>query len=206
MDPACFHICGDSPAKVKDAKQKLLDLINDEQYSHTISDSSILSFSPADRQQIAAIQKKLGVSIKTDNKNGEASIIIEGLNKDVLKAHTEIDRMLKKVKDEQGMKQKLELTSNLVEWQYQPQGLQFHSFDLLTNYQLEQAMENNQPNIKVMIRGQAYTVTLPKGPATDGKGNTLQIRRLDKLKGWNTRVHRSPESVQGHMQSNHYQD
>ncbi|KAF7215051.1 poly(ADP-ribose) polymerase family member 14-related sequence 1 isoform X3 [Nothobranchius furzeri] len=183
MDPACFHICGDSPAKVKDAKQKLLDLISDEQHSHTISDDSILSFSPADRQQIAAIQKKLGVSIKTDNKNGEASIIIEGLNRDVLKAHTEIDRMLKKVKDEQGTKQKVELTSNLVEWQYQRQGLQFHSFDVLTNYQLEQAMENNQPNIKVMIRGQTYTVTLPNGPATDGKKNTLQIRRLDKLKG-----------------------
>lgn len=181
--PACFHICGESQAKVDAAKKRIDALISDDITTTSIVDNYILNFSAADCQQIVDIQNNLGVSIRTDNQNSQVSIVIEGLTKDVLKAHTEITKMLSRVRDEQEILKKLELVNAVADWQYQSPGLQFQSFDPMTNYQLEQALENGKATVNVTVKGQVYTVTMPKGPATDGKGNILQIKRINKLKG-----------------------
>ncbi|XP_071344165.1 poly(ADP-ribose) polymerase family member 14-related sequence 1 isoform X2 [Trachinotus anak] len=182
IDPACFHICGDSQADVDSAKKWINDLITSEQDMDLISDSAILSLSDADYQRIADIQKTMGVSIRTESKKNKATISIEGLSKDVLKASKEINGMLKKAREEEELKKKVELTGTMADWQYQMQGHQFQSFDSMTNFHLEQAFENEQPNVKVTVQGQDYTVTIPNGPATDSQGRTLQIKRIDKLK------------------------
>uniref|UniRef100_A0A3B5AGG8 Poly [ADP-ribose] polymerase n=1 Tax=Stegastes partitus TaxID=144197 RepID=A0A3B5AGG8_9TELE len=182
VDPACFHICGDTQADVDLAKQWIDNLISTEQTSVTISDYTIISFSGADHQQIVEIQKTLGVSIKTEIINAQASVTIEGLSKDVLQASNQIHQMLKKVRDEEEMKRKVELASTVVDWQYQQQGSQFQSFDAKTNFELERALKKNLPNVKVKVLGQDYTVAMPSGPAADSTGSTLQIKRIDKLK------------------------
>ncbi|XP_017276145.1 poly(ADP-ribose) polymerase family member 14-related sequence 1 [Kryptolebias marmoratus] len=179
---ADFHICGASQANVNAAKKRISNLISDDITIAHITDNDILNFSAADLQHIIDIQKNMSVSISTENKNSQVSVIIEGLSKDVLKAHGEIDNMLRKVRSGQEMKKKWELASAVADWQYQSQGLQFQSFDVMTNYLLEQALEKELPNVSVTIKGQVYTVTMPKGPATDSKGNSLQIKRIDKFK------------------------
>uniref|UniRef100_A0A3B3V0L6 Poly [ADP-ribose] polymerase n=1 Tax=Poecilia latipinna TaxID=48699 RepID=A0A3B3V0L6_9TELE len=182
VEPAIFHICGASQAKVDAAKKKINDLISDELCSEEIIDNDILNFSSADRQRIVDIQMKMGVSIKNQITNGQASFIIEGLSKDVLRASREIDNMLKKVRKEQELKRKLELAATVADWQYQRHGLQYQSFDQKTNYELEHALERGAPNVKITIHGSDYTVQIPKGPATDSNGTILQIRRIDRLK------------------------
>lgn len=182
VDAACFHICGDSQIKVDSAKQWIDDLISKEYNTMNIAENSVHSFSKADYQQIVDIQKNMGVSIRIESKKAQASVTIEGISKNVLKASTEIHKMLKRARDEEELKRKEELAGTVADWQYQQQGFQFQSFDSRTNFQLEQALEKQQPTVKVTVQGQDYTVTMPKGPATDNQGRTLQIKRIDKLK------------------------
>ncbi|XP_007552357.1 poly(ADP-ribose) polymerase family member 14-related sequence 1 isoform X1 [Poecilia formosa] len=183
VEPAIFHICGASQANVDAAKKKINDMISDEQFSTEITDNDILNLSSADCQRIVDIQMKMGVSIKNQITNGQASFIIEGLSKDVLRASREIDNMLKKVRKEQELKRKLELAATVADWQYQRSGLQYQSFDQMTNYELEHALERGAPTLKITIHGSDYTVQMPNGPATDSKGNVMQIKRIDRLKG-----------------------
>ncbi|XP_033990535.1 poly(ADP-ribose) polymerase family member 14-related sequence 1 [Trematomus bernacchii] len=183
VDPVSFHICGESQAKVDSAKQSIKDLISKEQENVCIKDSAILSLSIADRQRIVVIQKTRGVSIRFDGQQAQASLTIEGLSKDVLKANHEINEMLKSARNEEELKNNLELVAAVADWQFLQPGLQFQSFDSMDNFKLEQAMTKKQLNVKVKVQGQEYTVTMPKGPATDNRGSTLQIKRIDKLKG-----------------------
>lgn len=182
VDPVCFHICGDTQAKVDSAKKWINDLISKEQTSTAVTDSNIFKLSDADRLCLINIQKKMGVGIRYDSVNGEDALIIEGLAKDVLNAHREIDNMLKKMRAEFNMKSKVEFAGTVVDWQYKQNG-QFQSFDALTNYQIEEALQNAQPSVIVTVQGQNYTLDMPDGPATDSQGNILQTRRIDKLNG-----------------------
>lgn len=183
VDPACFHICGNSQTNVDSAKHRINDLISAELNTSDIQDSAILSFSDTDYKHIENIQKTLGVSIRIESKKDQASVIIEGLSKDVLKATNEIHEMVRKARDEELLQRNIELVGTVADWQYQQQGLQFQSFDATTNYHLEKALEDDHKTVKVTVQGQDYTVTMPSGPATNSKGHVLQIKRIDKLKG-----------------------
>lgn len=182
VDPVCFHICGKSQASVDAAKQKINDLISKEHARHNITEKAILSFSEAERRRITEIQKTLSVSIMEKSKQGEISFTIDGLSRDVFQATNEINEMLRKVRDEEDLKVKVELVGRVAAWQYM-KGSQFENFDSMTNYELEQALVNNLPSVKVTIQGQLYTVQMPNGPATDNQEHALQIRRNDNLKG-----------------------
>ncbi|CAB1419170.1 unnamed protein product [Pleuronectes platessa] len=180
-DPACFHICGDSQANVASAKQWINDLITKDHSTNYIKDTAFLSFSDADHQQIIDIQKALGVSIMIEGKKDQVELTIKGFSNGVLKATAEIHTMMKKVKEDDDLMRDVAMASTVADWRYQEQGLQYQSFDPKTNLHLEQAMQKKLTDVKVKVQGQDYTVTLPNGPATNKKGHTLQIRRIDKL-------------------------
>ncbi|XP_053185149.1 poly(ADP-ribose) polymerase family member 14-related sequence 1 isoform X2 [Scomber japonicus] len=182
VDGACFHICGDSQTAVDKAKQRIDNLISKEYETISIDDNNILSLSDPDYQKIVDIQKNMGVSIWTENKNGQISMVIEGISKNVLKANIEIQKMLRMARDEEDMKRREDLAATVADWQYQQNGSQFQSFDSKTNFLLEEALGNKLRQVKVTVMGQDYTVTMPDGPATDNQGHTLQIKRIDKLK------------------------
>ncbi|AWP12806.1 putative poly [Scophthalmus maximus] len=190
--PACFHICGDSQPNVAAAKQWINNLITKDQKTNQISDPAIHNLSVADHQRIVDIQKTMGVSIRIESKNAQASLTTEGFSKDVLDATNEIHGMLKRVRDEEDLKKSMELAGTVADWQYQNPGLRFQSFDPMINYQLEQALDSKLPNVKVTLQGHVYTVTMPSGPATDSKGGTLQIKRIDKLTDADVPVHWDP--------------
>ncbi|XP_059199634.1 poly(ADP-ribose) polymerase family member 14-related sequence 1 isoform X3 [Centropristis striata] len=182
VSPASFHICGGSQARVASAKQWINDLISKEQHSICIKDDSILRFSDADHQRILDIQKTMSVTIRIESKNGQATVTIEGISKDVLGASHDVHEMVKLARDNEELQKNVELAGTVVAWQYQQQGLQFQNFDSMSNFKLEQALEKKLTKVKVTVQGQDYTVTMPKGPATDSQGRTLQIKRIDKLK------------------------
>lgn len=182
-ETACFHICGDSNAQVDSAKRLINDLISKEYESSSITDNAVLSLSDADRRQIMDTQKSLGVSITIDSHNGQGTVVITGHSRAVLQASKEIHGMLKRARDEEALKAKVELAAAVVDWQYQLPGSPFHSFDPMTNFQLERAMEKKQPTVVVAVGGKNYTVTMPNGPGADGQGQTMEIYRRDRLKG-----------------------
>ncbi|XP_028992073.1 poly(ADP-ribose) polymerase family member 14-related sequence 1 [Betta splendens] len=192
VDPACFHICGDTQTNVDLVKTRINELISSEINATTISEKAILHFSDADYNKIADIQRNLGVSIRTKSKNGDASITIEGLSKDVLKASTQIHKMMWEAKNKEELQKKIEMTSSLVDWQYQPQGLQYEHFDETDNYHLEQAMNDKKKTVTVKIKGQNYTVTMSKNQATNSQGQTVQIKRVNKLQAEDIPEHWDP--------------
>uniref|UniRef100_A0A3P9DJ63 Poly [ADP-ribose] polymerase n=1 Tax=Maylandia zebra TaxID=106582 RepID=A0A3P9DJ63_9CICH len=183
VEATCFHICGDTQTSVDSAKKWINDKISQEYHSMEIGDNAILCFSDADRQKIVDMQKTMDISIRTESNKPKATITIEGLSRDVLKANTEIIKMMSRVRDEEELNRKVELASAAADWQYQQSGFQFQSFDEMTNFHLEEALQQNLQTVKVTVKGQDYTVTMPKGPATDSQGNILEIKRIDKLKG-----------------------
>ncbi|XP_056145432.1 poly(ADP-ribose) polymerase family member 14-related sequence 1 [Lampris incognitus] len=182
VDPACFHICSDSQAKVDSAKQWISKLISKEESEVHIDDKSIPNLTSADQKRLINIQMSMDVRLRTERKNSNMSIIIDGLSADVLKATTEIHEMLKKARDEESLKEYAKLAAAVTDWQYQQQGLPFQSFDLISNFHLEQALEKAVPHVEVSVQGQVYKVIMPNGPATDNQGQTLQIKRIDLLK------------------------
>eukprot|EP00063_Salmo_salar_P074875 XP_014049710.1 PREDICTED: poly [ADP-ribose] polymerase 14-like [Salmo salar] len=150
VEPACFLICGDSQAKVDEAKHwRISNMINT-------------------------------MEVRVEQESSKAKLTIEGITKDVLKVTSEIQKMLQRIRSEEELNRSAELASTMVEWQYQHQGGQYQSFDLIHNFHLEQANETKKQHVKVTMQGRMYKVTLPNGPATDNHGNSLDIRRIDK--------------------------
>ncbi|KAJ8410632.1 hypothetical protein AAFF_G00195360 [Aldrovandia affinis] len=179
FDPVIFHLCGESRANVEAAKKCIEDLFLQELTFQTVTEEAILDLSEEDHCKIRELQQKLQVSVRLEEGNKEASIILEGLSRDVLKAIGCIQDMLKKARTEATVKQYAELTSNLVQWHYL-QGGQYLLFDSLSNLQLEQALGSQLPDVTVTIQDQPYKVSLPNGPAVDNGGNQLQIKRIYK--------------------------
>ncbi|CAL8266086.1 unnamed protein product [Lota lota] len=176
IEPTYFHICGSSKAGVNKAKTWIEELIAKEHIKTPIKDKAILNLSDADCQRILDIQNTINVSVTIERKDG--CVHIEGLTKNVLEANTQIQEMLKKVRDDEEIKKILET----VDWQYQLQGLQFQSFDDNSKFLLEQAHHNKQPDVDVDIQGRVHKVNVPNGPATDDQGNSIEIKRYDVLK------------------------
>lgn len=183
VNAACFSICGPSQAAVDQAKQWVEKLIEEDQAFESISDSAIFSLSDKDLQRIQELQQTMDVSVRVEQKaqGGDVKILVEGLTRDVLMATGEIQAMLKRTRDEAVLNKDMKIAGELVEWQYE-QGGQYHSFDLLTNFRLEEARTQNSPHVDITFQGQAYKVTMPEGPAVNG-GNQMKIRRVDKFQG-----------------------
>lgn len=178
-DPVCFHICGQTQAKVNLAKKKLQDLINNQHHSLDIPDNAIESLSKEDCQRIADIQRSSGISISTKNVQEQLVLVISGHKPDVYVASNEINEILRKTKE----KRDAELAGLMAAWQYQSQGFKFKNFSSATNYKLEQALKNQVSQVQVTIEGKQYTVQMPHGPAVDNQGSALEIKRVDLTEG-----------------------
>ncbi|KAL7881398.1 hypothetical protein AOLI_G00082460, partial [Acnodon oligacanthus] len=191
VNPACFSICGPSKAAVDQAKQWIEKLISDEQAFESITDPVILKLSDKDQQRILELQQSMDVSVRVEHKvqggdQEEATILVEGLSRDVLMAVSEIQTILKKAREEAGLKKDMKVTSELVDWQYQ-QGGQYQSFDQLTNLYLEQALAKKSPHVDITLHRQSYKVTMPEGPAVSAVGgNQINVRRIDKTQATTT--------------------
>ncbi|XP_058642232.1 poly(ADP-ribose) polymerase family member 14-related sequence 1 isoform X2 [Onychostoma macrolepis] len=190
VDPVYFSICGPSQAEVDKTKRFLEDTINDEQVLQPITDTAILTLSDKDQQRIQDLQSSKDVTITLEYKAhqgleeapGQATLIVQGLSRDVLLATHEIQDMLKTAKEEEALQKEMNFTSELVDWQYE-QGGQYLSFDQRINLELEKALGRQNADIKISFQGQTYQVTLPEGPAVSTTGrNQMNIRRIDKLK------------------------
>ncbi|KAJ8252795.1 hypothetical protein GJAV_G00205670 [Gymnothorax javanicus] len=177
FDPVVLHLCGDSQASLENVKRWIQEQFEEELCFQEIEDQAILELSEEDRKNIQELQQRFEVSIRLEEGNQEATICIEGLSRDVLKAAGKIHEILKKARHEQGQMRDAEILSNLVEWQFQ-QGSQYVPVDRLENLRLEQALNSQQQNVTITIQGRSYNVSLPNGPAVDGQGNQLQIKRV----------------------------
>lgn len=191
VDPVFFSICGPSQAEVDQTKLFLEDIITKEQVFQSITDTQILSLTDKDQKRIQDLQSTIDVTIRleykankaSDETPGKATLIVQGLSRDVLKATQEIQEMLKLAKENEILKKEMDFVSDLVDWQYE-QGGQYKNFDERTNLELEKALGRQAADTTINFQGQTYQVKLPEGPAVNNAGGSqMNIRRIDKLKG-----------------------
>ncbi|XP_066544429.1 protein mono-ADP-ribosyltransferase PARP14 isoform X2 [Amia ocellicauda] len=177
FEPAVFQICAERSQDMARAKDWIKELIIKEQTEETINDKWIALLSREDLHKIQDLQKTLQVSIKVESRGPESSIQLAGLTRDVLKAMTEIQVMIRKVENKETQKREAAVVSTLVEWQYEDSG-SFVPFNSLANLTLEQAFENKEARVKIKIDRKNYTVSLSRSVAVDDFNKKIKIKRV----------------------------
>ncbi|CAI9175696.1 unnamed protein product [Rangifer tarandus platyrhynchus] len=175
---AIFQVCGRNVESVEAALLWIQDLIQNEQCPYSSEDECIKHFDINEYKELNELQKKLNISISL---NCDRPLIeVSGLTKDVIQARNAIEDMIKRVRLSKEQESLADRTSDFVEWQYMDYNNKFHSFDKITNMQLEDAKKQKRKTTDVKINNQSYTVDLKTYIATDAKGNSLSVQRHTK--------------------------
>ncbi|XP_042301491.1 protein mono-ADP-ribosyltransferase PARP14-like isoform X2 [Sceloporus undulatus] len=182
VEVAVFEICGEDRKNVDAAESWLKKLILQEQAENRITDELIDMFDDAEIQKLNELQKRLHIAIQLEKKQSPPFILVSGIPRDVLTAFTEIQDLIKKMKDDREERSKAELAKNLVEWQYSKDGDKYTSVDMLANLHLEDAMISKKMHVNIQIDGKAYMVDL-KNMSAHHKGKTVYFKRSSKEEG-----------------------
>ncbi|XP_062830387.1 protein mono-ADP-ribosyltransferase PARP14 isoform X2 [Anolis carolinensis] len=178
IEPATFQICGDSQEKVEVAASWLKDLILKDQNEMNFSDSCIINFEESEYEKLGDLQRRLQIMIKLELGSFPPSLRVCGTTRDVLAASTEIQTLIRNIRDRREEQAKADLFINLVEWQYDDNG-QYKAFDSMTNMKIEAAAQH-QNLIKITIQNKHYTVDPSQQCAMDAQGAIINLRRVTK--------------------------
>uniref|UniRef100_G1KJA8 Poly [ADP-ribose] polymerase n=1 Tax=Anolis carolinensis TaxID=28377 RepID=G1KJA8_ANOCA len=175
IEPATFQICGDSQEKVEVAASWLKDLILKDQNEMNFSDSCIINFEESEYEKLGDLQRRLQIMIKLELGSFPPSLRVCGTTRDVLAASTEIQTLIRNIRDRREEQAKADLFINLVEWQYDDNG-QYKAFDSMTNMKIEAAAQH-QNLIKITIQNKHYTVDPSQQCAMDAQGAIINLRQ-----------------------------
>ena len=184
FDPIVFQLCADNHRSVSAAKAQIENLIVKEQSKEEVKSQHIQQLTQWDLEELQALQKELSVSIRLEKKGPNSVIHLEGLTRDVLTAHKKVREMIDRVEKAESHKQKAQLLSNLVQWQYQDKvkgGMK--PFDIFTNFDLEVALDCKR-SIRIKINNVDHNADVVRKKAAR-IGNTpseIELCRKD-LKG-----------------------
>ncbi|XP_025052734.1 poly [ADP-ribose] polymerase 15 [Alligator sinensis] len=181
IELAVFQICGENRQNVEDTETWLKILIIKEQSEHNIKNELIETFSEAELRKLNELQEKLHITIQVETNKCPPYIKVSGITRDVYDASLEIEKMIKRIKDDQEEQSKIELVHQIVAWKYSLPDGTFAAFDPLTNMQLEDAKAAKKPSVNVKVNRKKYTVDMNTLHATDEQGTTVTIQRVSKL-------------------------
>ncbi|XP_026350618.1 protein mono-ADP-ribosyltransferase PARP14 isoform X1 [Ursus arctos] len=176
-ESASFQVCGENVKCIKNVVSWIQDLITKELCPYTNEDECLKDFNEKEYQKLNELQENLNIAICLDSKR--PLIEVFGIGKDLTQARNVIEEMIKRIRWAKEQKSQAELISEFIEWQYY-NNRTFHSFDKITNLQLEDARKAKKGRTVVKINHQSYTVDLSTNTATDAKGHSLPVQRLTK--------------------------
>ncbi|KAL0182431.1 hypothetical protein M9458_021806, partial [Cirrhinus mrigala] len=168
IEPAVFQMCGETPKDLSEAREKINSIILLEHVTIPIHDPAIAHFTREDGETLNAMQRELTVSVRLEKKGHDSVITLEGLTKDVEIADSRIQDMIRKVKKNQNRRSDAFMVSRTIKWQYQESG-SIQNFDILTNYDLEQAYRKRQASVRIKINNDEYEADLVRKVASKGK-------------------------------------
>nr|XP_031536359.1 protein mono-ADP-ribosyltransferase PARP14 isoform X2 [Vicugna pacos] len=174
---AVFEVCGENGKCVENAISWIQELIQKEQCPYTSEDECVKNFDEKEYRELNELQRKLNITIELQV--DRPLIKVSGITADVMQARNVIEDMIKRVRASKEQESLADRTRDFVEWQYENNNI-FHSFDKITNMQLEDAKKEKRKTIGVKINHQSYIVDLNTYTATDAKGNSLPVRRHRK--------------------------
>ncbi|XP_060751201.1 protein mono-ADP-ribosyltransferase PARP14 isoform X1 [Tachysurus vachellii] len=177
FEPVVFQLCGESQEDLNEAKNLITSFIVKEHMSTNIQDSAISNFSQEEADVLSNLQRELTVSIQLSKSGPEPVLTVEGLTRDVVKAECQIRDLIRKVEKNMTRQREAFLLMSQVEWQYQDSG-KFVPCDILTNYDLEQALLFKRPRLTIKINNDPYEANLTTGKAK-GKHGEIELARID---------------------------
>ncbi|MCI4387957.1 hypothetical protein PGIGA_G00080100 [Pangasianodon gigas] len=178
FEPVVFQLCGEREEDLSEAKNLITSFIVREHISSKIEDSAISYFSQEEADVLSKLQRELTVSIHLSKSGPEPAFTVEGLTRDVVKAESLIRDMIRKVEKNQTRQREAFALSSQVEWQYQDRSSNFVPFDILTNYDLEQAYRLKQSRLMININNEPYEAHIAFAMAM-GKHGQIELKRTD---------------------------
>ncbi|XP_043106139.1 protein mono-ADP-ribosyltransferase PARP14-like isoform X4 [Puntigrus tetrazona] len=178
IEPAVFQLCGETPKDLSEAKDMINSMILREHVSIPIRDPAIAHFTREDGETLNAMQRELSVSVRLEKKGQDSVITLEGLTSDVQIADRRIQDIIRRVEKNRNRRSEAFSISSVFKWQYQENGQSFKNFDVLTNYDLEQAFQRKQPTVKIKISNDEYEANLIRKVAMNSKGR-IELKRLE---------------------------
>ncbi|XP_043106140.1 protein mono-ADP-ribosyltransferase PARP14 [Puntigrus tetrazona] len=178
IEPAVFQLCGETPKDLSEAKDMINSMILREHVSIPIRDPAIAHFTREDGETLNAMQRELSVSVRLEKKGQDSVITLEGLTRDAYTAEIRIRDMIRKVERNETRRSEAFIISSMVQWKYQENARSVKNFDMLTNYDLEQAYRRKQPIVKIKISNDEYEVDLVRKEATRS-GIKIELNRVD---------------------------
>ncbi|XP_043106137.1 protein mono-ADP-ribosyltransferase PARP14-like isoform X2 [Puntigrus tetrazona] len=168
IEPAVFQLCGETPEYLSEAKGMIKSMILQEHVTIPIHDPAIIHFTREDGELLSTMQRELTVSVQLERKGQDSVITLEGLTRDVHTAESRIRDMIRKVERNENRRREAFIISSIVQWQYLENGQSKKNFDILTNYDLEQAYRKRQPTVKIKINNDEYEANLARKIAIKG--------------------------------------
>ncbi|XP_073730303.1 protein mono-ADP-ribosyltransferase PARP14 [Misgurnus anguillicaudatus] len=178
IEPAVFQLCGETQQDLNKARDMINSLIIREYVNIPIHDPAIGHFTREDAEMLNAMQRELTVSMKLDRKDQDPVIRLEGLTRDVHIAESRIRDMIRKVERIENRRREAFMVNSLVEWKYLASGQNLKSFDIFTNFDLENAFRSKNTSVKITIDNEEYMVDLVRQQATRGS-RQIELQRID---------------------------
>ncbi|KTG46693.1 hypothetical protein cypCar_00039653 [Cyprinus carpio] len=178
IEPVVFQLCGETPEDLSEAKDMINSMILREHVTIPIHDPAIAHFTKEDVETLNAMQRELTISVRVEKKGQDSVITLEGLTRDVHTANSRIRDMIRKVERNEKRRHEAFIISSVINWQYQENGRSLKTFDILTNYDLEQAYRNKQPSVRIKINNDEYEADLVRKVATR-RGLRIELNRVD---------------------------
>ncbi|XP_073686373.1 protein mono-ADP-ribosyltransferase PARP14 isoform X1 [Garra rufa] len=177
-EPVVFQLCGETPKDLSEARDMINSLILREHVTIPIRDPAIAHFTREDAELLNTMQRELTVSVRLEKKGQDSVITLEGLTRDVQSADSQIQDMIRKVERNEKQRSEAFFISSMVQWQYQENGRSVKNFDMLTNYDLEQAYRKKQPSVRIKIKDDEYEADLVRQEASR-RGIRIEMNRVD---------------------------
>ncbi|XDV54097.1 hypothetical protein PO909_022466 [Leuciscus waleckii] len=178
IEPAVFQVCGETPEDLKEARDIIRSLIVREHLTVPICDPAIAHFTREDVEILNGMQREFTVSVQLEKKGQDSVVTLEGLTRDVHCAESRIRDMIRKVERNENRRREAFMISSVVKWQYQENGRSIINFDMLTNYDLEKAFQNQQPSVRIKINNDDYDADLIRKEARRGRMR-IELNRVD---------------------------
>ncbi|XP_072581149.1 protein mono-ADP-ribosyltransferase PARP14 isoform X3 [Vulpes vulpes] len=176
-ESASFQVCGENVKCMKNALSWIQDLITKELCPYTNEDECIKDFNEKEYHKLNELQENLNIAICLDSE--KPLIEVFGTGNDLTQARNAIEEMIKGIRLAKEQKSQADFISEFIEWQYYNNGT-FHSFDKITNLQLENARKAKKRTTLVKVNHKSYTVDLVTNIATDTKGHHIPVKRFMK--------------------------
>ncbi|RXN11599.1 poly [ADP-ribose] polymerase 14-like isoform X1 [Labeo rohita] len=183
IEPVMFQLCGETLEDLSKASALINSLINKENMHITICDPAIAHFSKEELEMLSKMEKELKVSVIPEKKGQDSVITLKGLTGFVQNAESRIRDIIRKVERNENRKRLANLTSSIVEWQYQS-GHNFKAFDIFTNFDLEEAFKLQTTSVLIKIDSEVYDADIVRKVATKGRKQT-ELKRVE-LKAQNS--------------------